>query len=117
MKRTVLIVDDHLEFRSALADFLTDNGFVVWQAASAHEALERLRVPGQVPSFVLLDLGLPDLTGRALIDTIRTSVPRRVPVIVISGGAVDEVRDRFQVAAVSKSKLGVLLALLQDGQA
>ena len=62
MCRSVLIVDDHDEFRGHARALLEAAGFhVVGEAADGESALieaERLR-----PSFVLLDIQLPDFDG------------------------------------------------------
>lgn len=62
MERTVLIVDDHAEFRTSARALLTAGGWrVVGEAASGAEGLllaARLR-----PEVVLLDIALPDQDG------------------------------------------------------
>ena len=62
VSRTVLIVDDHAEFRRLARRLLEADGFeVVGEAAdgeSALTAVARLR-----PGLVLLDIQLPDLDG------------------------------------------------------
>ncbi len=59
---TVLIVDDHADFRAVARVLVTRGGFqVVGEAATGGEALAaaaRLR-----PQVVLLDVGLPDIDG------------------------------------------------------
>jgi CheY-like chemotaxis protein len=59
---SVLIVDDHAEFRASAGALLEAEGFAVVGAvadgASALEAVARLR-----PQVVLLDIRLPDLDG------------------------------------------------------
>jgi DNA-binding NarL/FixJ family response regulator len=62
VSRTVLIVDDHAEFRRTLRALLEADGFeVVGEAPDGRSAItetERLR-----PRVVLLDIQLPDLDG------------------------------------------------------
>jgi DNA-binding NarL/FixJ family response regulator len=67
--RTVLIVDDHPEFRSAARALLQADDFeVVGEAvdgASAIAAVARLR-----PEIVLLDVQLPDIDGFVVAEQI-----------------------------------------------
>ena len=64
VRPTVVIVDDHPEFRESAAALLEAEGFaVIGEAADGDEAIaavERLR-----PQVVLLDIQLPDLDGLA----------------------------------------------------
>src|SRR5918994_2117171 len=66
---TVLVVDDHAEFRSVVRALLQAEGFdVVGEAADAQAALDsviRLR-----PEVVLLDVLLPGLDGFVVADLL-----------------------------------------------
>jgi DNA-binding NarL/FixJ family response regulator len=65
MRRTVLIVDDHEDFRRSATALLAADGFEVVGAVAdgdaAAEAVERLR-----PQVVLLDIQLPGIDGFAV---------------------------------------------------
>jgi DNA-binding NarL/FixJ family response regulator len=81
MRTTVLIVDDHDDFRRSASALLEAEGFsVVGGAAdgeSALAAVERLR-----PDLVLLDVQLPDLDGIAVAERLAAaSDPPRVVLI------------------------------------
>lgn len=82
MPTTVLIVDDHDDFRAAAAGLLEAAGFsVVAGAATAAEALavaERLR-----PDVVLLDVQLPDQDGFAVAEGLAAR-PDPPAVVLIS---------------------------------
>ncbi len=71
MPGTVLIVDDHPEFRVSARALLEADGYeVVGEAedgASALRLVEELR-----PAVVLLDIALPDLDGFAVADQLAT---------------------------------------------
>lgn len=59
---TVLIVDDHAEFRARTRTLLEAEGFaVVGEAADGASGIEAAR--GLSPDVVLLDVGLPDIDG------------------------------------------------------
>lgn len=84
--RTVLVVDDHEGFRSAVLAILESAGLrVVGEAATGIEALEatvRLR-----PAVVLLDVLLPDVDGFAVARELAAATPRPDVVLVSSHDA------------------------------
>jgi CheY-like chemotaxis protein len=62
MGPSLLIVDDHGDFRSVARELLTDEGFdVTGEAADGEEALAF--VASQHPDVVLLDVQLPGMDG------------------------------------------------------
>ena len=79
MRPTVVIVDDHADFRRAATALLEAEGFaVVGEAATGRSAIaevERLR-----PDVVLLDLQLPDLDGFAVAEVLAA---REAPPVVV----------------------------------
>ncbi len=79
----VLIVDDHALFSEALGPLLEQNGMeVLGTAGSGAEALEAVR--RERPEVVLLDLGLPDMTGLALGQHILAEEPQ-AKVLAVTG--------------------------------
>jgi CheY-like chemotaxis protein len=96
MNRTsVLIVDDDLDIREALAEALMGRGFDVATAANGLEALRVLRSISDRPSVILLDLMMPIMDGYAFLeqrrlDPVLISIPLA---IVTAGHGVD--RDRL----------------------
>ena len=81
MRTTVLIVDDHDEFRASASALLEAEGFAVVGGvpggAAALAAVERLR-----PDVVLLDVQLPDTDGFALAR--RLCAERWAPAVVLT---------------------------------
>ena len=62
MQHTVLVVDDHAEYRVSVRALLVAAGFdVVGEAGTGAEALEAVGRLG--PDVVLLDVRLPDIDG------------------------------------------------------
>jgi two-component system KDP operon response regulator KdpE len=76
----VLVVDDEPPIRKLLRTGLGTQGYVVLDAADGKEALE---MAGQNPDLIILDLGLPDMQGFALLRTMRERNDR-VPIVVLS---------------------------------
>jgi CheY-like chemotaxis protein len=82
----ILIIDDELTVREALADSLSEDGHAVIQAASGAEGLARL-ADGATVDIVLTDLGMPEMTGWDVARALRTRHPG-LPVGLITGWAV-----------------------------
>jgi two-component system KDP operon response regulator KdpE len=76
----ILVVDDEPQIQRFLKPSLTAGGFDVITAATGAEAIKAVAM--QAPDAVLLDLGLPDLDGKAVIAEIRQW--SAVPIIVLS---------------------------------
>lgn len=76
----ILIVDDEPQIRKFLEISLTAYGYEVEQAASGEEALRVCAV--KQPELVILDLGLPGISGHDVIARIREW--SQVPIIVLS---------------------------------
>ena len=77
---TILIVEDEPPIRRLLRTTLGAHDYRTLEAATGAEALSALR--HHRPDLVLLDLGLPDIDGLALIGRIRELSP--VPIVVLS---------------------------------
>jgi len=84
----ILIIEDHADMAETLADLLETVGYQTHIADSAEVAVERMTV--EMPDLILLDLGLPDMDGMALLGKVRAN--SFVPLIVVSGAGKD--RDR-----------------------
>ncbi len=77
---SILVVEDDEAIRSAVRRGLTERGHAVATAGTGLAGLEQ--VLADHPQVVLLDLGLPDVNGLALISMIRAT--SQVPIIVIT---------------------------------
>ena len=88
---TLLIVEDEERVASFLEKGLRGHGYDVEWARCGRDALQRAERPDI--SFVILDLGLPDLDGLDVLEGLRAR-GSTVPVLVLSarGGVHDRVR-------------------------
>jgi two-component system KDP operon response regulator KdpE len=81
---TALIVDDEIQIRRLVRIVLEAEGYRVLEAESGQQGLSDIAL--RRPDVVLLDLGLPDMDGRAVLKRMREWT--HVPVLVLT------VRDR-----------------------
>ncbi|MBI1737266.1 MAG: response regulator [Candidatus Rokubacteria bacterium] len=79
----VLLVEDSEDTREAFVRLLTLEGATVAAAENAREAAE-LAVGAEF-DVLLTDLGLPDISGDALITTVIATARRRPKVVVVTG--------------------------------
>jgi DNA-binding NtrC family response regulator len=96
--RSVLMVEDEVLIRLAVADYLRDCGYQVCEAANASEAKALLKT---LPiDLVFSDVNMPGENGLALAEWIMLRHPA-IPIVLTSG------RDRF-----SESKLPAHVTIL-----
>jgi two-component system, OmpR family, KDP operon response regulator KdpE len=93
----ILVVDDEPHDREIYGRILCYNGFDVVFADTGAAALSLLR---QHPiALVILDLGLPDIHGLAVLQWIRgNSGYRQLPVIALSGFQYEQMAERARQA-------------------
>jgi two-component system response regulator ResD len=88
MTAPILIVDDEDHIRELVALYLTREGFAVEHAATGPQALEVFARLG--PSFVVLDIMLPGLSGTEVCREIRKT--SMVPILMLT--ARDDIVDK-----------------------
>jgi DNA-binding NarL/FixJ family response regulator len=114
----VLLVDDHTLFREGLALLLRPlvAGLVTREAGSCEEALQDLQTQGPV-DMVLMDLGLPGMSGLQGIVSLREQWPAMPVVALSSADDRDTVLQAINAGAMGfipkSSTSAVLIAALQ----
>jgi DNA-binding NtrC family response regulator len=83
---TVLVVDDEMLIRWAVAESLITAGFGVLEASSASEALERFAGAAGSIAVALLDLRLPDSNDFGLMRRIRVMDPACKVILMTADG-------------------------------
>src|SRR3989338_8392026 len=81
MVNTILVVEDDIGLQKYLKELLLDNGYSVQTAADGVQALNSLEK--LLPDLVILDLGLPNMSGEAVCMEIRKKYPE-LPVIILT---------------------------------
>lgn len=120
----ILVVDDEPEIRKLLEVALGAHGFEVITASTGREGIEQTAL--EKPDVVVLDLGLPDVDGQKVVESIRAW--SMVPIIILSvreqesdkvraldAGANDYVTKPFNMAELM-ARIRVALRHLVAGQ-
>jgi DNA-binding NtrC family response regulator len=84
----LLLVEDEAAYREVVAERLTEHGYLVTQAGSGEEALERLS--GFAFDILLTDLRLPGVDGRQVLDEAFGRYPDIIAVVITGFGTVRE---------------------------
>jgi two-component system cell cycle response regulator DivK len=91
----VLIVDDNPLNLELAKEVLAAAGYVVRQAASGAEALAAVRQ--ELPQIILMDIGMPQMDGYAVLKALRAGLATAsIPVVAVTSYAMagDERRAR-----------------------
>jgi CheY-like chemotaxis protein len=96
---SILVIEDDLAFRDLLSLHLRQAGYTVQTAEDPEEGLRSLlETP---PDLILLDLDVPYLSRFELLEALRSDpASRKIPVIVVTGHAEDEVHDRCRTIGI-----------------
>ena len=90
----VLVVEDEKSISGFIRAILSSNGYDVIIARSGSEAFSM--IISHCPDLVVLDLGLPDMDGMQIIETVRQWT--QLPIIVVSARSYE----RDKVSALDK---------------
>src|SRR6266508_1669803 len=121
----ILLVEDDLLNREMIGRYLQLQGFEVITAVDGAQAVERAQ--SQLPDMILMDMGLPILSGWQATAQIKAAAPTRaIPIEALTAYAMAEDRDRaytvgcdeFETKPVNflrlKAKIEALLARGRD---
>jgi CheY-like chemotaxis protein/signal transduction histidine kinase/CHASE3 domain sensor protein len=96
-RRILLVVEDDEVFAGIVRDLAREVGFQCLVAGTAEEALDLAR--RYKPSAIVLDVGLPDQSGLAVLDRLkRDDDTRHIPIHVVSGA--DHTQTALSLGAV-----------------
>jgi len=94
LPQRILIVEDNALVRQALALNLEDFGFAIVEADSVRTALARMAEHGPDIAAAVIDLGLPDGQGDALLGDLRMLHPG-LPAVIATGSDSRDVARRL----------------------
>ncbi|MHB1426616.1 MAG: response regulator [Gemmataceae bacterium] len=91
---TLLLIEDDELVRDAMTRLFVREGYLVLTAPTGHDAMGVLRTQPRI-DVVLLDVGLPDVSGADLCARLRQFFPE-LPVVVCTGAASQEEADELR---------------------
>jgi chemosensory pili system protein ChpA (sensor histidine kinase/response regulator) len=96
----VLVVDDSLSVRRAVATLLEDHGYEVMQARDGLEAVKAMEAAR--PDLLVTDLEMPNMNGLELSQHVRSRTElANLPVIMITSRSMDKHRRQALASGVS----------------
>jgi DNA-binding response OmpR family regulator len=81
-EKTILVVDDEMEFCHAIKAILEDEGYRVITAGSGTEVLATLSE--KKPDLLLMDVMMPRISGYDVLSTMRKQGSQYIPVVLMS---------------------------------
>ncbi|MAT06699.1 MAG: DNA-binding response regulator [Acidimicrobiaceae bacterium] len=90
MALTVLVVEDELKIRELLRSYLEREGWSVLTTGSGAEAITLAGTAD--PDLVILDLGLPDVSGETVAAELRSTSATPILMLTARAGEADRIR-------------------------
>lgn len=97
MVQHILVVEDDTGLQTYLKELLMDNGYAVQVAPDGVQALNMLAK--SQPDLVILDLGLPNMSGEAVCAEIRKKYPTLRVIILTAKDSVQDVVQGLDLGA------------------
>lgn len=105
LKKEILIVDDEVDFRLALAEMLVDQGYKVTTAKDGVEAIDILINATRLPDLITIDIKMPRQDGLKFKEELLKHNLNRIPLIMISGFVPDQANCLTGIKAVLSKPL------------
>ena len=99
-QRTVLLVEDNEDVSDTMTRALVRAGYLVMTAPTGRDAIGLLRTPLSPIDVVLLDIGLPDVSGIDLCARFRELQPN-LKVVVCTGGTDPEEAEELRKLGIN----------------
>jgi CheY-like chemotaxis protein len=116
---TILLIDDDPISREVMATVLTMSGYTIYTAEGGASALQLLTEGDCIPSVILMDAQMPNLSGTSLIEQLRARSHARLFAISGSNPPADVIAaaDGFLLKPFTPETLGMLLEKKQPPSA
>jgi two-component system cell cycle response regulator DivK len=91
--RVILYIEDNDDSRVLVRRILQVEGFTMWEAKDARQALEVLRE--RTPDLILMDINLPGVDGYVLTTQLK-SIPKlgKIPIVALTANVMKGDRER-----------------------
>jgi two-component system KDP operon response regulator KdpE len=87
LKETILLIEDEPQIRRLLAITLESNDYKVLQASTAKEGI--LLAANHAPDLILLDIGLPDMSGHDVLKELRLWFNKSIIILSVQNSEND----------------------------
>ncbi|MFC1644794.1 response regulator transcription factor, partial [Patescibacteria group bacterium] len=100
-KKKILIVEDDIELRDTMKDFLVEEGFEVVSASDGDAGVQG--AIEEVPDLVLLDIILPKRNGYEVLEEIKSNKKTKdIPVMVLTNlSSIDDIQKALDLGATN----------------
>lgn len=89
----ILYIEDNTDNRLLVKRILTVEGYTVWEAANASEAVDV--IAGRTPDLILMDINMPDVDGYTLTSRLKAQPAlRHTPIIALTANVMKGDRER-----------------------
>ena len=89
--KRILVVDDDKDVCELVAESLRSTGYGVAACGTPSAALSLLK-RSPTPDLLVVDLGMPEMSGPELIEAVRSDPRHRtVPVVILSGSVTPDI--------------------------
>lgn len=86
----IIVADDEKNIAMVLEAVLVQDGHIVDKVHDGRAALELMRSGPETPDLVLLDLSMPFMDGKAVVESMRADARlRHIPVVIITGSTLN----------------------------
>jgi len=99
MPKKILIIDDEPEICKTVTEFLFDAGYSTSFVLNGPDGLAMVKK--DLPSLVILDVGMPGMDGVEVLRLLREQFPA-LPVVVLTGHADTEIAKKMLSLGVSE---------------
>ncbi|MEM7066162.1 MAG: EAL domain-containing protein [Cyanobacteria bacterium P01_B01_bin.77] len=86
---TILVIDDDDDLASVFCDALVTNGFSTLKATTGQAGIQLAQL--HHPQLIICDIGLTDISGYSVLESVRSHLPTKaIPIVILTGHDVSD---------------------------